>query len=436
MKELVLPVPKMVSATYVVPVPTPMGTAEARQKASTAVETRLTGPLRTLTAEWLAKGVVKVGVEAAGPPPSGLLDRELFGTPEQRVFLARARAFVRFSATQRASLVGMQEWKARGPAAALAAELGAPVLDLQALQVLTAEDALAALPDTTLTIPASISGDITIGLTFKSWVRVHDVGYQGMIAVMTDGMRRFGLPELRLGPALPELREELTTLLNGVAFRIWSDLIARAQDTPKATGLLHLPRFLRVPAEMDIHRRDLDRANGVPNRGGMFALIGLQFDPVQGEDSGGWLTVCPPASWVTSWEDFIADTCHAMFGFEKPRWHYIPEFGALVDALAKSAQTLPEARSRFLSGDLPPGGRLMVRYDAADADELRWARVESWEDAGHAVIRDTGRELAPGVRLGPPVAIETRFIADWGIWVDGSGVVEGAGTEGAGHHPS
>src|SRR5712664_2532813 len=93
MNELVLPVPKMVPATYVVPVPTPMGTAEARQKASTAVETRLTGPLRTLTAEWLAKGVVKVGVEAAGPPPSGLLDRELFGTPEQRVFLARARAF-------------------------------------------------------------------------------------------------------------------------------------------------------------------------------------------------------------------------------------------------------------------------------------------------------------------------------------------------------
>ena len=206
MKELVLPVPKMVSATYGVPVSTPMGTAEARQKASTAVETRLTGPLRALTAEWLAKGVVKVGVEAAGPLPSGLLDRELFGTPEQRVFLARARAFVRFSATQRASLIGMQEWKTRGPAAALAAELGAPVLDLQALQVLTAEDALAALPDTTLTIPASISGDMTIGLTFKSWVRVHHVGYQGMIAVMTDGMRRFGLPELRLGPASPELR--------------------------------------------------------------------------------------------------------------------------------------------------------------------------------------------------------------------------------------
>jgi hypothetical protein len=427
-------VPETVSATYMVPVPAPMSTLEARQQASKAVKARLTGPLRTLTAGWLAKGVVKVGVEAAGPPP-GLLDKPLFGTREQRAFLARTRAFVRFSATQRASLIAMQEWKARGPAAALAVGLGAPVLDPQALQVLTAEDALAALPDTALTIPASIRDDVTIGLAFEPWVRVHNIDHRGVIAVMTDGMRRFGLPELRMGPASPDLGEELTALLNGVAFRIWSDLLARAQDTPNAAGLLDMPRFLRVPAEMDIHRRDLDRAADLPNRGGTCAIIGLRFDPAQSGNAGDWLTVCPPASWDMSWEDFIADTCHAMFGFEKPRWHYIPEFGALLDAMGKAAQTLPEARSRFLRSELPSGGQLMVRYDAADS-ELRWARVESWESAEHAVIRDTGRELTPGVQPGPPVTIETRQIADWGIWVDGRGVIEGACTEGAGHHLS
>jgi len=58
MKELVLPVPETVSATYMVPVPAPMSTVEARQQASKAVKARLTGPLRTLTAEWLAKGIV------------------------------------------------------------------------------------------------------------------------------------------------------------------------------------------------------------------------------------------------------------------------------------------------------------------------------------------------------------------------------------------
>jgi hypothetical protein len=282
MKQLILPVPDTVSATYIVPVPAPISTVEARRQASEAVEARLTGPLRTLTTRWLAQGAVKVTAEPAGPLPPGLLDKPLFGTPQQRVYLARARAFIQFSATQRASLIGMQEWKARGPAAALAIGLGAPVLDPQAPQVLTAEEALAGVPDTALTIPAGISGDMTVGLAFKPWVRIHDVDHLGVIAVMTDGMRRFGLPELRMGPASPDLREELATLLNGVAFRLWSDLLARAQETPNSAGLLNLPRFLRVPAEMDIHRRDLDRAVGVPNRGGMYAMIGLCIDPVPG----------------------------------------------------------------------------------------------------------------------------------------------------------
>jgi hypothetical protein len=436
MKELVLPVPQTVSATYIVPVPAPMSTVEARRQTGRAVEAGLTGPLRTLTAEWLARGAVKVEVEPAGTPPAGLLDKSHFGTPEQRVFLARARAFVRFSATQRTSLIAMQEWKARGPAAALAVSLGVPVLDPQAVQVLTAEETLAALPDTALTIPASISDDVTVGLSFKPWVRVHDVDHLGVIAVLSDGMRRFGLPELRIGPASPDLRTELTTLLNGVAFRIWPDLVARAQETPNASGLVNLPRVLRVPAEMEIHRRDLDRANGVPNLGGMYTTIGLEVDPAPNENPGDWLTVCPPASWEMDWEDFVAETCHAMFGFEKPRWHYIPEFGALLDALAKATQTLPEARSRFLRGDMPPGGRLMVRHETADTDELRWAKVESWEDAEHAVVRDIGRELTSGMRPGPPVAIKTRQIADWGIWVDGRGVIEGAETEGVGRHLS
>jgi hypothetical protein len=436
MKDLILPVPQTVSATYIVPVPAPMTTVEARREARKAVEDRLGGPLRTLTAEWLDRNAVKVKTAPADTPPPGLLDKPLFGTPGQRVILSRARAFVQFSATQRASLIGLQEWKARGPAGALAASLGAPVLDLQAVQVLTAEDALAALPDTALTIPASISDNVTVGLEFRSWVRIHDIDHLGVIGVMTDGMRRFGLPELRLGPASPDLREELSMLLNGVAFRFWSYLLERAQETPSAAGLLNLPRFLRVPAQMEIHRRDLDRASGVPNRGGMYTLIGLRFDPAHSGDSENWLTISPPADWDMDWEDFIAETCHAMFGFEKPRWHYIPEFGALLDAIAQAKQTLPDARCRFLSGGLPPGGRLMVRYGTADTDEFRWARVESWEDAGHAVVRDIGRELTSGIRPGSPLTIETSQIADWGIWVDGTGVVEGAGTEGVGHHLS
>jgi hypothetical protein len=359
-----------------------------------------------------------------------------FGTAEQRAFIARAPAFVQFSATQRASLIALQEWQARGPAAAFAASLGAPVLDPRQVLVMTAEDALAALPDTAMTVPASVCDDVSIGIDFKPWVRIHHVEYLGMIAVMTEGMRRFGLPEFRVGADSPQLREELTSLLNGVAFRVWYDLLARAQDTPRAAGVMNLPRYLRVPAELDIHRRDLDSANGVPNRGGTRAVIGLSFDPAHPEDPTDWVTLGPPADWDMGWDDFIADTCHALFGFEKPPWHYLPEFGALLDAVGEAADTLSQARARFLRGDLPPGGRLMVRRRIADSEEYVWASVESWEDPGHAVVRDAGRELAPGVRPGPAVTAETGDILDWGIWVDGEGVVEGGGTEGVGHHLS
>ena len=82
MKDLVLPVPETVSATYAVPVPEPMSTVEARRQASRAVKARLRGPLRALTTEWLAKGAVKVEVEPAGTPPPGMLDKPHFGSPD------------------------------------------------------------------------------------------------------------------------------------------------------------------------------------------------------------------------------------------------------------------------------------------------------------------------------------------------------------------
>ena len=92
MKQLILPVPDTVSATYIVPVPASISTVEARRQVSKAVEERLTGPLRALATRWLAQGAVKVEVEPADTPPPGLLDKPLFGTPEQRVFLVLSAA--------------------------------------------------------------------------------------------------------------------------------------------------------------------------------------------------------------------------------------------------------------------------------------------------------------------------------------------------------
>ena len=124
---------------------------------------------------------------------------------------------------------------------------------------------------------------------------------------------------------------------------------------------------------MDIHRKDLDGARGVPNRRGAWTTIGLRLDPAA--RGRNWPTVSPPGGWDTGWEDFIANPCHAMFGFKKPSWYYLPHFGAVAEA----TRSLPEARRRFRDGELRPGGQLMVRYKVPD-DGFRWAYADCLDE--------------------------------------------------------
>jgi hypothetical protein len=189
---------------------------------------------------------------------------------------------------------------------------------------------------------------------------------------------------------------------------------------------MKLPRSVPVPAELTIDRADLDRARGVPNRGGTWTTIGLRLhSPAQGRPC---LTVCPPAGWDLGLDDFIDNACHAMFGFEKPAWFYLPHLGALMTAL----ESIPEARRRFNDGELPPGARLMVRHRPSDEDEFRWAQVQSWAEEDAAMVLDAGRELSPPVGPGAATPLTADLIFDWAIWVDGDGVIEGAQTEGIG----
>jgi hypothetical protein len=416
MKQVYVPVPARLTANYLVPLPSTMTDTEARWRTIEAVEARLTGLTRLLILEWIRTAAVTIEVTAA---PGGLVPgpRQRDGlTPEQLARLTEARAIAWVTATSAASLVAIHEWKALGPAAALAASLGAPLVDGQATKVLSAPDALAALPDLNF---SDRPGDVCISFPLQPWVSFHGLAREGTYWAVSEGMRRFGLPEFRVGGCERDLRAELKRILTAVTFRVWSDLVANAQTT----GLGQMPRTLALPAELSLHRKDLDRAQGVPYRRGSGAIIGLSFDPDLPDP--GWLTVCPPDGWDTGWDDFVHDVCHGMFGFEKPRWHYIPETGALLEA----SSTLPEARRRFNDGELPAGAYLMVRYEVTGDRPFRWARVESWADDDHAVVRDGGQELSPAIRPVTAISVETERIVDWAIWTDGEGVTEGALTE-------
>src|SRR6201999_351714 len=203
--------------------------------------------------------------------------------------------FVVVSAAGPSSLMAIHEWKARGPAAALAASIDAPLIDAISLEILDAQEALASLPTVSLSGPPGPDGDLTFGFSLGGWLRFPAFTKHGRYWVVTEGMWRFGLPEFAMGGGDRDLREELQNVLLALAFKVFSGVAEHAQATLQAQGSVKLARSVPVPAELTIGRADLDRARGVPNRGGTFTDIALRLgSPEPGRPC---LTVCPPADW-------------------------------------------------------------------------------------------------------------------------------------------
>ena len=416
MKLLNVPVPDMLAASYVVPLPAAMTAADARRRVAEAVSTRLGDPFRAMMLDSIRQESLIIEVAGAADLPQPLTDP---GYPDSSVFVV-------VSAASPSALMAVHEWKARGPAAALAASIDAPLIDAISLEILDAQEALASLPTVSLSGPPGPDGDLTFGFSLGGWLRFPAFTKHGRYWVVTEGMWRFGLPEFAMGGGDRDLREELQNVLLALAFKVFSGVAEHAQATLEAQGPVKLARSVPIPAELTIGRADLDRARGVPNRGGTFTTIALRLrSPEPGRPC---LTVCPPADWDMGLDDFIENVCHALFAFEKPPWHYLPHLGALISA----RQSVPDARRRINDGELPPGARFMVRHQTSREDEFRWAQVQSWAGEDTAVVIDAGRELSPPVEPGAATPLATDLIFDWAVWVDGEGVVEGARTEGIG----
>lgn len=306
MKLLDVPVPEMLAASYLVPLPAAMTEAQARRRVAEAVNTRLSDPLRVMILDSIRQESVIIDVAEAADLPQPLPDQRDRG----------ASVYVVVSAASRASLIAVHEWKARGPAAALAASIDAPLIDAISLETLDAQEALASLPTVSLSGPPG--RDLTFGFSLGPWLRFPAIAEQGRYWVVTEGMWRFGLPEFAMGGCERDLREEMQNVLLALAFKVFSGVAEHAQATLEAQGPVKLPRSVPVPAELTIGRADLDRARGVPNRGGTWTTVALRLrSPEPGRPC---LTVCPPADWDMGLDDFIENVCHALFAFEKPPW--------------------------------------------------------------------------------------------------------------------
>lgn len=425
-EALILPVPEVLAATYLVPAQAPPD--DPAVAAGRLIDGLLSGPVRDLALQMLAGPLMSVQTRPADDlPPVPLELLAAFGATGPQLDRIRAAThFIEVTAGFRPGWPPAHEWAARAAATALAHLLDADVIDVFAPQVLSVAAATRSLPDA--------EGRFRL----VDWLLVPYSTAETGLWFTTKGMGRFGLLELQTIGVPPQFARAWGATLTGVARNLlhtWGDRL----DLPEA------PAFTELPSRITVTGHDVAVAYADPPKaaGGGSATVRLAVDPATDPDADSFLTVTPPPEHAGSAGEFYAAVCAALFGATERDVRYARPTDALAEAIATARESLPKARDRFLADDLPRGAHLLVKYGlpaggrtagtgGGEGHEYVWAYVTSWSDPDRVLGASANdADTDPGVRVGRPVVVAAGEIVDWAVWIDGRGIVEGGWTNAA-----
>lgn len=311
----------------------------------------------------------------------------------------------------------LHELSARTLAAVLARSSGGPIVDMSITKALSAEDALASIPEGT-DLPR-----------VADWVMVlQSAGERGMW-MTTKGLSRFGLPELEVEDLPPQAVEAWTSILTGIALglvRRFSQAIRPDGASPTTVAFVELDRL------HEVRLADLAAAYAAdPPEEDAQAWVQLEPRPQSDPDADSFLAVSPPDAFSRSRAEFFIDVAADLLGHDAAEVRYVAPTDEMDAAMATAISCLDVARARFLAGEFQARTLLMVKWqlDHADGTEYPWAFVTDWSDVG--VLQANSASDAdhdPSVRVGRPLRLRREAVVDWGVWVDGEGLIEGGWT--------
>ena len=412
-ENLILPVPELISAVYLVPVP--LSAQAAEDRATAGLSARVASPVAVAARMMLDGGALTVHAVSSSslPPVPGPLQEYLGVARELVRAVAEASDFVAVRASGPPGWPPMHEWAGRACAAVLATQCGVPLVDAVIPKILAADAALRTLPR---------AQDARFRLA--DWMSVfHSAGIGGL-GMTTKGLGRFGLPELQARNVPPQLGQAWTRVLTGLASNLLGSWLDALRDRAE-------PAFAQLSAVLEVGEGDIARAYDAPVTEGAAVPVRLTFDPSPQDSTDSFLSVQPPDEYPASAGEFLAGVCTALFGQHELPIRYLAPSDEMQRAMQDARAALPAVRTRFLAGDLPPRAQLMIKHEisAPGQAEYPWAYVTSWTDPARVLGNAAGdATLDLGIRTGRPIVVATETIIDWAIWIDGKGIIEGGQT--------
>lgn len=283
-EKLMVPVPASVTAWYLVP---------SRMEADRARRIALSGGNMEFSRDMLEHAECGLKLDVASTEAG-----ESFRRPQFVV----DRYLVSFRASCRTGIVPLHEWTARKLAANLAGELKVTAIaDACAGQWITVDEAWASLH-------AKEDGNIRL----SDWIRAAAVPVQRdparshePVALETVGLRRYGLPELRVGDVPSWLMDLWSVALTGLAGRLLRDFAEPVFDatTGEAPYRTQAPPVFEVPSQVTLSSADVASAYCLRGRAhDSGSVIGLRLDQ---DAAGTFLTLRPPGDRGWNHRDFL-----------------------------------------------------------------------------------------------------------------------------------
>jgi hypothetical protein len=409
---VLLEVPEIVQALYIVPAIDPPDDPATYLDGLTA--DRWAGTLGEMLADLLAGSMVPIEVRpvAGMPLPIDLL-AAMGASEEQLRRVETATHYVIAVLQSQSGWPPVHEWMARALAVVIAERLGSDIVDVMNYQIIDVETASRTLPDARDRI------------RLADWVWIENSANSTGYWCTTNGLRRFGLPELQTLATPPHVVGLWGQTMTGLASRVlgaWSERLADDR---------HIA-FVELPGLVEVTSDDVAIAYGERPGGGGSATVRLALDPGANPAQHSFLTIHPPLSWAGSAGEYIADACIALYGARGGGIRHAAPSQRMDRAIATARAGLGGIRDRFDSGQLAPQQKLLIKYaiTAERGTEYLWAYVTSWRDPDRVLATSAADALYdPKVRAGRPVVVDTVRILDWALEHDELGIVEGGWTQ-------
>lgn len=361
----------------------------------------------------------RVGAPAEILPPLELLATFGAGDAELAALTASPAAIVVVTPGLLMPGIPVHEIGARTAAARLARQVGnGLVVDLFTPRLLPAE---ALLPE----------GDDAGPLALADLLLVPQSAGERGNWLTTKGLGRWGLPELQVVDVPPPVGAVWTSILTGIA----AELVTRFADAVEAgTVDDEPPAIVEIDDRVEVSTAVMAWAYGAEADDDPVttSVVQFTFDPSSDPDADDFLTVRAPDDFGRSAGEFHLSVVQDLFGAEEREIRYTSgDDPGMLEAMATARGCLDVARARFLAGEFQHRTLLLVKYrlEVGDEVEFPWFFVTDWTNDGR--MRGSSAvdaEHDPTIRVGRPVGTTVEAVADWGVWVDGEGLVEGGWT--------